>query len=496
MKGKVKVIIRNPDGSIAEQREGCNIVTHAIDDILANNILGCVDYTKIYPLWSRWFSGVLCFENAFATPLDADDYFVPDDSLNPAVAHAGDVTPDDFADDPTRGEPNTHVQIVSPTQVRQTWEWGPTQPGSSITVGAIALCHKDLGNAGTGRNSNAFKAFSPFDIVSIGLANTQCSFNNPDLVFAQYDDTHGLYFHIGEEGDFYDLHSKFQTSYITIKFRKMGFAKFGLYETAVASDEFDEYLTVDLGPGNYLYAQPSFFYDKANKKLHLFTNITGIGQYDSLQYSTSTIKHYTITIPSITGTPTVDVETLNTGRSDLAPLSMDYYMSSAQWYHSRPNFQVIAHAYYNNTDYWYFPCSDSVDISAQLQNVKGFVFIGGGTTTYIPLNDVQGNARCAMSGPGLTPVLMSGRVLNGRSGYTCQDQFGVSDMRRAQLWPFATPEAVSSFLMPSGTGNVYEAGRYIAINKFLMTTKFNLPGGPVTKAPGQSMTIVYELEGD
>ena len=81
LKGHVKITLHNCRTGKNEVIEGENIITHAVRDIFANNQLGGIDYFKCMPLWSKWFGGVLCYENAFTIPQgqsapDPDDYFI------------------------------------------------------------------------------------------------------------------------------------------------------------------------------------------------------------------------------------------------------------------------------------------------------------------------------------------------------------------------------------------------------------------------------------
>lgn len=491
LKGHVKVTLRDAKtGQIDQIVEGDNIVTNAVSDLLANNVLGCVDYTKIYPLWSRWFRGCLAFAQPFAEvngEPDPTDYFIPDDSVNHVTAHAGDVSPDDIKDDLKRGNPNTHVQVLANDLVKLVFEFGPKQGNGQVS--AIALTHKDVGNAGTGANSNAFKAFQPFDPIQIGLSSFNCQMKSDENVIAQYNDHYGLWFEIGEPGDYYNEHSLFETTNLTIYFKKLGFDKIGLYDSPNADVEFDEKVTVDLGAGNRLYCQPCYYYDRANKKLHIFSNITGIS--NNVVTWKNSVDHYVITISNVGTATLTSVDTISTGRSDLAPICMDTY-GGGSWHGSRPSFHGVPHSKDGANDYWFFPCSDNVYQSYPKYNVKGYIRCGSGGNTYFTMNEIQNHFASSMSGPGVTPIIMPGRVLNNGVGYTCYMQFNVVEEYRVLDWAFATPNKCSSYLIPIGAHAGYSQNRYIVANKMLMTTKFNLPT-TVTKSASQSMTIEYTL---
>lgn len=490
-KGHVKVTLRDvKTGQIDQIVEGDNVVTDAVGNLLKNNILGCVDYTKIYPLWSKWFKGCLVFENPFTEVDGAPDptkIFIPDESVNPCVAHAGDAAPQDYSDDRKRGNPNTHVQVVTANSVKQVWEWGPTQ-GNSQRISAIALTHKDVGNCGTGSDSNAFKSFQPFDLIQTGLSDMQIRFNAEQNIYGQYNGNLGWWFHIGEPGDYTNSHTAFTTNKITLYLKRLCFDEIGLFDTTDANNEFDIHMTVTLNDN--IYCQPAYYID--GNTLHLFTNITGFNG-NNITWN-NTIKHWTITWSSIDVAPTVTYETISTGRSDIAPLTLDYkcgYQETA-----RPIVIGIPHGKVGSTNYWFFPCSDDArpNISNFVWNIKGVVRCGGGTTKYIPYYSNQPYFRNSMHGDELCPIVMSGCVINGNHGYTCQDQLTVTNPWYVTSWSITNPEAVSSYCMPIGSGslNSYNFARYILANKFLTTTRFNLPT-TVMKTASQSMTVEYTI---
>lgn len=492
LKGHVKVTLRDAKtGQIDQIIEGDNIVTDAVKNLLANNILGCVDYTKIYPIWSRWFKGCLCFQNAFPEVdghPDPTKCFIPDESVNPCVAHAGDTTPQDFADDLKRGSPNTHVQVVTRSSIKLVWEWSPRQGNSQNGISAIALTHKDIGNCGTGSTSTAFRNLQPFDLVQTSLSDVLIRYNAEQNVYGQYDGNHAWWFYIGEPNDWTDSHTAFSTNKITLCLKRLGFDQLGLYDSPDASNEFDIHYTLTLN--DTLYCNPAYYID--GHKLHLFSNITGFDG-NTLSWN-NTVKHWTITWDDPDQSPTYTYETISTGRSDLAPLTLDYKCGYQQT--ARPVVVSIPHGKLNGNDYWFFPCSDNAkpNYNDFIWNVKGLVRCGGGSTKYIPYYNNQPYFKNSMHGDELCPVVMSGCVVNGSHGFTCQDQLAVTNPWYVTSWPITTPEAVSSYCMPIGSGslNNYYYSRYILVNKFLTTTRFNLPS-TVYKTASQSMTIEYTI---
>ena len=77
LKGHIKLTLHNCRTGKNEVVEGDNIITNAVRDIFAANYLGGIDYSTMLPLWSKWFGGVICYENAHPLvngALDPDDY--------------------------------------------------------------------------------------------------------------------------------------------------------------------------------------------------------------------------------------------------------------------------------------------------------------------------------------------------------------------------------------------------------------------------------------
>lgn len=493
-KGHVKITLRDSKtNEIQQVVEGDNVVTDAVKELLENNVLGCVDYSKIYPLGTKWFKGCLCMSNAFPEVdghPDPSKIFIPDDSVNHVIAHAGDTVPQDYADDLKRGEPNTHVEITTQNSIKYVWEWSPTQGNcqGNETINAIALTHKDIGNAGTGSTSDAFRALNPFEFIQVGLDDFRDGLKVEDNVIGRHSGNLGWWFEIGDPGDYTKEHTAFSTNKITLYLKRIAFDEIGLYDTTHASNEFNIHKTITLD--HEIYCQPAYYVNGTT--LHLFTNITGF-QYNNIQWN-NTIRHWTISWPNPEVDPTVTYNTISTGRSDIAPLTLDYKCGYQEI--ARPIFVGIPHGKNGSTGYWFFPCSDvtTVNYSTFVHNVKGYARVGGGSTKYIPLKEVQTYFRSSMHGTELCPIVMPGRVVNGNFGYTCQDQLPITDPWRIGSYGITSSEAVSSYAVPIGSGslNTYNVSRYIIANKFLTTTRFNLPS-PITKTASQSMTVEYTI---
>jgi hypothetical protein len=104
-----------------------------------------------------------------------------------------------------------------------------------------------------------------------------------------------------------------------------------------------------------------------------------------------------------------------------------------------------------------------------------------------------------MSSPDFpSVVVMPGRVQCGNLFYTCkEDPLWVDDrdvyLTKATSWAFSTPYRPGSYIVPIGTFASWTAPRYYVANKFLNTTKLNLPSS-ISKASDESLSITYTLE--
>ena len=325
LKGHVRLELHNCRTGKTIVEEGDNTVTYAIRDILANNLMSALNVGSLAPIWSNWYGGVLCYKQAHPLvngQLDPSDYFIRGNNVQELTAHAGPNAPSDYADDTKRGSPNNTQQILTENSVKQGWEWGSSQ-GNGV-ISALSLCHKDVGDCGTGAVSTAFASFQPF--VSIGnLSNATINVNCPDDIFARYDDNHSLWFHIGDVDEYYNGHTSFTTKKLTVIIRRLPYFNVGLYETMVAETNYPRTFVVELSDFN-LYNQPSYYFDYENKKLWIFSNLTGVAQYQSFPYSKTTINYAIIDCEN----ESIDSEgTIVSDASDLAPTSMEKYPNSS-----------------------------------------------------------------------------------------------------------------------------------------------------------------------
>lgn len=508
LKGHVKIITRDAKtGRIDQVAEGDNIVTNAVRDILANDYLGDVDPTNITPLWRKWYGGILLYASAHDN-LDPDDYYIRSNYSQYLIGHAGHDNPDDLEDDWSRGFYNTALEQRTSNSIKQVWEWN-AQCGQ-LSVNSLSLCNETLGNAGRGLNTfnyaytKAFKSFCPLEIISSRPATFTANMISDQNVVAMIDDTHGLWYEMGDYGEYQNMNSYFETSSVTIYIKKMAYLKTGLQDFAKVNDEYTTHFTVDLG--STILVQPSYAF--LNGQLWLFHNITGRDSISSqLQWDALNINYWVIDIENQT---IVDSGTYHNNSADWGPVCIE----GRGWYRalapvsvgSRCMFTNIPYAYdYTRSFEWYFPiCSPNAHEQnpAPQFNVTGFRAYSpqyGMTTIMCTTEDTIFNFQGSMSSDTYPSVI----VMPGAVQFA--DRFAICDpgpfwvdnrevyITKACNWLFSTPYKPSSYVMPIGTGISWgNAPRYLVANKFLNTTKFNLPS-PITKTGDQNMTIEYTL---
>ena len=491
LKGHIKLTLHNCRTGKNEVVEGDNIITNAVRDIFLNNQLGGIDYAKLLPLWSKWFGGVLCYENAHPLVggvLDPDDYYPQGDLINPVTAHAGQVSPQDLADDRTRGMPNTARQVFSDGVVKQAWEWGSTQGNGNIA--ALSLTHADVGDCGLGSTSNAFGGFSPFAFIQGSqLPDSDAGLINKDNLFTRYDDNHGLFFTIGDEGDFYyGRHTSFATKKLTVYVRRLPYFKAGLIETLHADSTYQRVFTVETS-GATMYAQPSYYFDVEHKYLWIFYNNTStcgseVGAYWwEGTWSNNTVNYFVVDCEN---EEIIDEGTIVSASNDLAPLSMPRAIGAGA---SETDFYVNA-CIVKDGSYVYLPTGTingnwTAYNNYRITGYRKINITNQADQDVIEFNDTQNAFMSAIKAGGL--IINSGRVVNGGVGYSCVSQ--LTESNRA----FNDVHKPSFLAMPIGVGN--QSGtlpRYIVANKMVNSSKFNLPS-TVQKTSNQSMTVEYTL---
>ena len=486
--GHVKLTLHNCRTGKNEVHEGDNIVTYAVRDIFANNMMGKINYNSLLPLWSTWYGGILCYQNAFAVDSETgkpypNDYFPQGNNINPLTAHAGQTAPQDIADDVKRGAPNSAGLVFTENSVKQAWEWG-SQQGNGI-ISALALTHKDVGDRGLGSTSNAFQGLSPFERID------ETNLPSNSATYIPFDDNLGLSFLIGEDGDYAWGNRKFQTNKLTIYVKRMAYSKIGLFETysTSANSQYLEKHTVELSFN--LYMQPAYYFDSTNKELWIFSNMISTGNF-----SPSTINYAVIDCTDWTVDRSGTLVSDATG-GDLAPVCFTTYFTEREGDNRNVfNPNIVKHG-----DYFIFPTlSGSVSnvtwgdnwhtFNCNIKGIRGIDPTSTADQFTADFNSAQRMFRSFMSIGGL--LVCSGRVVNGGVGYTCADQFGVTqDYHSSPNYVFQQPNSPSSYLegipysMTTSLRGIYAC-------KLVHTTKYNLPES-VQKTATQSMLVEYTL---
>ena len=496
-KGHIKITLHNCRTGKNEVYEGENIVTNAVRDILGANYLGAVDYSKIFPLWSRWYGGVLLYQNPHPTVevggeqvLNPDNYYPQADNVNHLVAHAGGTTIDaSHDDDLRRGNPTSAAFVYTENSIKQVWEWGTTHGNG--TISALSLTHKDTGDAGLGSNTYAFQNFSPLEqihISSLGIyTTTGKSLINEQTIFERYDDNHGFYFTIGADGEYGINNGQnviFSTNKITVYIKKFPYAKAGLYEVWTPNSDFVSKFTVTSSNITF-YVNPSYYFDYENKRLWLFSNATSTSAFSS-----SVVNYIVIDCESKTE---VAHGTITSDTSNLAPLG--YTVNAGAYEYS---WMVFTTNIIKNGNYFFFPTTSGTSgVYMRVTGYKKINYVSQSDQTTISFNDRQdiytqpiygGDLLISLGMTGKYPT--TGRVVNGTVGYTCANG-GIST--GATLMKYSTPYAPSSYCVDTlGQNNSAAGARYIFANKMLNTTLYNL-STPIQKSGSQAMTVEYTL---
>lgn len=481
-------------GNIAEVVEADNIVTNALRDIFANDYLNGISANAMLPLWSKWFAGILMYENAFALnsndEIDPNNYFPDADNVNHLFAHAGDVAPNDTADDTRRGSPNTISRQITDGMVKLAWEWGSSQGNSDTRfIRSVALTHADTGNVGLGSSSNAFAGFSAF--ASIGNLSAITSSKGAGVqTLAMYDDNHCLDFNIGEANQATSS-STMETPKVTVNVKRLGLFKVGLVDTDSANTDFKRTFTITTPITFYL--QPSYWFDYEHKYLWLFTNITGnigSGGYRAYSFSRTDVRYCVIDCVNEqlvnlgTEQNPVYYKTIQSDASDLAPLSGNYGEFGDT---RRPQYNQIV----GDGVSFCLPMGDAsannwYNGAIQFKGVKKFN-LSTGVQTAMPLASSVNYLRSAMNGGGL--IVGDGFVANGTASYPCTTQLSSQYLPSYAL---QTVNRISTYAFPIATSESASRARYILANKLVHTTMLNLPQA-VQKTSAKNMNVEYTL---
>ena len=160
-------------GKLEQEVKGENIVTNAVKDIFAANYFGLVDYSKLMPIATKLFGGILCFEQTQTA--NASNYYPPLSSDNTIIAHAGQSTYSSAEADLTRGNPNDGESGVVPASgntplgYKLVWQFDTTQGVG--TIRSVSLTHKDFGDWALSGGTN----FNPVQLLGTSVSSNDYS---------------------------------------------------------------------------------------------------------------------------------------------------------------------------------------------------------------------------------------------------------------------------------------------------------------------------------
>ena len=454
LKGHLKIELKDSKGRAVKTIEGDNMITDALKDIFASNYCGALDYRKMLPLYSKMLGGILCFgTNTLDVTSEgaAKDYFIPDNSTHPVIAHAG-QTESSYgqADDAKRGSPLDTSMIVQDGAVTLAWEWGSA--AGIGTIVSLGLTHSDVGDAGTGSNSQAFKAMRPVINASAGFPWTHAQAGQNNMILF-----------VGADGYGY----RFSVSGTTVTIYKIPFAykETGLVAGSPFVDPAASLIETHTVTTQTNFADnPYFCYVKSTNKLWLFystSNSTSV-KVEEIDLSTWTATNRDISNLGASVGPFK-----NEGYS---PLTVPYYNGSV--------YLRKAKAYdsnYASTGLLRVNLASTADQSEMTAKVVpyGGVFI-----------------------PTASGKILAGKafVINNGVLYPCStdDGYNATGYNNISTYPFLDQKEGLANL--GGQYDYRNNGQYyyVAASKFYLASKYNLPT-PVSKQNGQSMVITYTL---
>lgn len=464
LKGHVSIRLHNPTTGKTEIIEGDNMITNALTDIFASNYCGALDYRKLLPLYSKMLGGIICFGT---NTLDvssagaADDYFIPDESSHPVIAHAGQTeTPYGQADDVKRGHPLDTAMVVQDGAVTLAWEWGSAAGNGTIV--SLGLTHADVGDAGTGSTSQAFQAMKP---------SISAVFEYNDTIATRWSHvaskSDNMIYFVGSDGYAYRF-SESGTS-VTLYRTPLAYKKTGLVaERPFLETTKTETKTVTTTTSYYTDEHPFYCYIASTNRLWLF-------------YSRSTGKAVKVEEINLT-----NWNSLTVTNHDSAFSNLDINVKALFNYHPA---QVLP--YYNGSVYFPKPMSGVIVGS-------GFLRVNLASTS--DQSEITASSMNPFGGvfvPTEAHRVVAGHqfVINNGSLYPCTPSgtWGGTGSQNVNTFPFQDQKAeLAQIGGQYGHNNPSTQAYYMTISKFYLASKYNLPS-PVTKTSSQSMTITYTL---
>lgn len=466
LKGHVRIELKDVrTGKREIAFEGDNMITNALRDIFASNYCGALDYRWLLPIYSKMLGGVLCFRDTLDVSSEgaADDYFIPDDSVNSLIAHAGQTVFADQADDIKRGNPLNTSMVVTDGAVTLAYEWGSS--AGNGTISSVALTHSDVGDAGTGSNSNAFR-----NLVPVINANFNGYGNHNAMWTHATSQADNMVFFVGTDGYGYRFIANGTT--VTLTRIPLAYKKTGLVagHPFVDGDSIKtQTITTNTNYNISSYGNPYYCYVAETNRLWLFYN-TSAGR-------------------------SIKVEEINLA---------DW--GTANWHATNhdsefSNLGANIHPMYNGHPSQALPYSNG-SVYFPKTVVSGFTvsgFLRVNLTS--PADQSELTANVVPFG-GVFPTTAARRIIVGKqfvinngSLYPCtsaDENAGTSSSNISRFAFLDQKKGLANLGGQYGYNNPLNQSYYVAISKFYLGTKFNLPT-PIQKSNTQSMVITYTL---
>lgn len=160
LKGHVRLVLEDIRDGRQIVEEGDNLITNAAQSIFAHNWSATADFSKILPLKSSMYGGCMMFQNEITET--ADNFNVPNELLNPCIAHAGNEAPAISWTERKRGTPVSSEYVETENSIKQVWLWDNTQGVGRIST--VCLVPTKFGNMGTTPPDATLDAWTPFAI--------------------------------------------------------------------------------------------------------------------------------------------------------------------------------------------------------------------------------------------------------------------------------------------------------------------------------------------
>jgi len=470
LKGHLKIRLHNPNTWKTEIIESENMVTNAVRDIMSSNLCGVLNYTDLTPLFEKLFGGVICFGGQsgldVSSEFAADDYFIPEDDSYPVIAHAGQTSWTSQDDDVKRGNPLANAMQIADGAVTLAWEWGGSA-GIGV-IKSLGLTHSDVGDAGTGSTSNAFKQMVPF----IPSTNSTLTFSRGNAGWGGVNasDYNIPAFVIDEHGFYFKTTNA--TKKLTIIRYPVVYTKAGIASPLMKGDPgiFDsKEITLSIG-ANFNGLAPAFWFDEVNRKLWIFYNTSASATVYCEEINLSNWESITHTNHDFTLSDAVVGPFAN-----YVPLQITVYNGYA--YLPR----------YDNKNFVYKVRLASVADTSVLSMASNNQYKW--CSAFTPdASKINGNNKGRILA-STNYVINNGTVYECNSGNVGGGYVGSGTYRYSM--PFTE---IRSGLSRLGGAFDYNLTRPFAvcISKFYLATKCNLPT-PVEKTASQNMNITYTL---